>query len=64
MKEGENKENDEEEEEKEDEKKPPAEDKDPKGLELMKKDWAEECEKFASSLRLHCPQNVLAWLKR
>ncbi|GMH62767.1 hypothetical protein TL16_g03552 [Triparma laevis f. inornata] len=61
-KEGENKEEDEE-EEKEDEKKPPAEDKDPKGLELMKKDWAEECEKFASSLRLHCPQNVLAWLK-
>ncbi|GMH70785.1 hypothetical protein TrST_g2608 [Triparma strigata] len=53
----------EEEEEKEEEKKPPAEDKDPKGLELMKRDWAEECEKFASSLRLHCPHNILTWLK-
>mmetsp|Transcript_22357 Transcript_22357/g.44641 ORF Transcript_22357/g.44641 Transcript_22357/m.44641 type:complete len:889 (+) Transcript_22357:86-2752(+) len=47
----------------EDKKPPPSEDKDPNGIELMKKDPRAECEKFASSLRLHCPHLLVTWLK-
>ena len=50
-------------EDEEEKKPPPSEDKDPNGIELMKKDPRAECEKFASSLRLHCPHLLVAWLK-